>query len=160
MVQKIEKSHWKNTPLGDFAIFFTNTWLIWKKKQRLIYCGLTCGVPEGSPWFLGFAGTTLAGVERSDWENWIKTCIRTVTMANTTAENAIPFHEDRSEVHCKNFKAPKTSRHTQAITTCLLTKKHVIKIYMLHLYIYTCVCVHYLCVHIHVYNKYGPRVFR
>lgn len=43
-------------------------------------------------------------------------------MTNTTAENAIPFHEDRSEVHCKNFMAPKTIAHTQATTTCLLTK--------------------------------------
>lgn len=67
--------------------------------QALIYRCLSCVVCSSSLLFLGFDGTTLAGVERSDWEKRIKICIRTVTIPKPNAENAMPFHEDKSEDH-------------------------------------------------------------
>lgn len=67
--------------------------------QALTYRCLSCVVCSSSLLFLGFDGTTLAGVERSDWEKRIKICIRTVTIPKPNAENAMPFHEDKSEDH-------------------------------------------------------------
>ena len=63
-------------------------------------------VSKCSPPFFGFAGAILAGVERSDCEKRIKMFIRKVMRAIPTAENAIPFHEYKSEDQWRNFKAP------------------------------------------------------
>ena len=71
-----------------------------------------------SPLFFGFAGATLAGVERSDCENRIKTCMRAVTTTKPTVENATPFQDDSSEVHWRNFTDPATTRQAQDMTTC------------------------------------------
>jgi hypothetical protein len=80
-------------------------------------CCLSSPVSEGFPSFLVFAGATLAGVERSDWENRIKMCIRTVTTAKPDTVNAIPLREDKREDHWRNFSAPKIRRHAQEVTT-------------------------------------------
>lgn len=116
-------SRTKTHILGIWVLFHKNT-SVDEVSYVLKICGhriQSCLLPLGSddsPPFLGFAGATFAGVERSDWENLMRMFIRTVTMPNPTAVNEIPFHEDRSEDHCKNFRVPKIRRHAQEITTC------------------------------------------
>ena len=63
-------------------------------------------------------GATFAGVDLSDCENWIKTCMRTVTTPKEMAENVMPFHEEKREKHWIIFKAPKMSKTPQEVTTC------------------------------------------
>ena len=78
---------------------------------------------DDSPFF-ALAGATFAGVDRSDCENLINMCIRTVIMARPTTENAIPFQEENNEVQRRNFQAPKTTKHVQEMTTCLKSSIH------------------------------------
>lgn len=63
-------------------------------------------------------GATLAGVDFSAFENWIKICIRIVTAAKQIAEKVMPFHEERIEDRWKTFHAPKISSRAQEHTTC------------------------------------------
>lgn len=80
---------------------------------KCIHCCLS-SLSEESTLFL----TTLAGVDRSDCENWIKICIRIVTTAKATAENVKPFHDENSEKRWITFKVPKISTMVQEQTTC------------------------------------------
>lgn len=85
------------------------------------YCCLSSLIVEVSP-LLGFAGATLAGVDRSALENWIKNCIRIVTIAKPIAEKVMPFHEEKSDDPWRTLKAAKMSKIAQEMTTCYFKK--------------------------------------
>ena len=92
------------------------------------FCFSSTSVWEDGPdWWLSFglAGATLAGVERSDWEERIKICIQRVMMPRPSADNAMPFHEEKRFDQCKNFIAPRVSRHAHDRTTWKRTKRFV-----------------------------------
>lgn len=57
--------------------------------------------------------------------------MRTVTIAKPIAENARPVQDDKSDVHCKNFKLAKMSRHAQEVTTCFC-KVVLVTFHVLH----------------------------
>lgn len=90
------------------------------------YCFLSSPIPKVSP-LLGFVGATLAGVDRSDLENWIKNCIRSVTIAKPNTEKVMPFHEEKSEDPWKTLKAPTMSKIAQEMTTCCFKKRVYIR---------------------------------
>jgi hypothetical protein len=63
--------------------------------------------------FLTRFRAALAELDRSAWENMMKTCMTPVTSAIPAAVNATPLHVDRSCVHLKNSMAPNSRRHDQ-----------------------------------------------
>ena len=63
--------------------------------------------------FLTRFRAALAELDRSAWENMMKTCMTPVTSAIPAAVNAAPLHVDRSCVHLKNLMAPNNRRNDQ-----------------------------------------------
>ena len=63
--------------------------------------------------FLTLFRAALAELDRSAWENMMKTCMTPVTSAIPAAVNATPLHVDRSCVHLKNLMAPNNRRNDQ-----------------------------------------------
>ncbi|EEF35645.1 conserved hypothetical protein [Ricinus communis] len=54
---------------------------------------------------------TWAGVECSECKKRINMFIKTVMFERADTDNAIPFHDDESDEHWRNFKVPKISKH-------------------------------------------------
>ena len=73
--------------------------------------------------FFGLEGATLAGLERSDWENRMKRCITAVTNNKPSAAMAAPFHVDSNADHLKNLNVANNRRHAQDNTTCFRVKQ-------------------------------------
>ena len=72
--------------------------------------------------FLTRFRAALAELDRSAWENMMKTCMTPVTSAIPAAVNATPLHVDRSCVHLKNLMAPNNRRNDQNRVTCSISR--------------------------------------
>ena len=108
---KLDSFHFKHK--SQSQIFHWCSGMVYCIKIMSLVAKYVC------PHWLGLGGIKrLAGLERSDWVNCIKNCMRTVTVAKPNAENARPIQEDKSDVHCKNFKLTKMRRQIQDVMAC------------------------------------------